>query len=50
MKKHLLITEKSFWQEFVEYLASVYWQGAENDLESQTLNFEYQLFLQTIAS
>jgi hypothetical protein len=50
MKKHLFKSEKSLWQEFVEYLASIYWQGAENDLEAQTLTYEYQLFLQTMAS
>jgi hypothetical protein len=50
MKKHLFKTEKSLWQEFVEYLASIYWQGAENELDDQTINFEYQLFLQTMAS
>ena len=50
MKRHQFKTEKSLWQEFVEYLASVYWQGAENDLTDQTLNFEYKQFLQTMAS
>jgi hypothetical protein len=50
MKKHFFKTEKSLWQEFVEYLASIYWQGAENDLEEQTITFEYQQFIQTMAS
>jgi len=50
MKKHLFKTEKSLWQEFVEYLASIYWSGAENDLEENTLNYEYQIFLQNMAS
>lgn len=50
MKKHLFKTEKSLWQEFVEYLASIYWSGAENDLEEQTLNYEYQIFKEIMAS
>lgn len=35
---------KSAWQEFTEFLASIYWPGAEEDLPEETVIFEYKAF------
>jgi len=49
MKKHLVKTEKSLWQEFCEYLASIYWPEAEESLPEETVDWEYQVFRQMMA-
>jgi len=49
MKRHLKNTEKSLWQEFCEYLATVYWPQAEDELPRETVEWEYQAFRQVMA-
>lgn len=33
------------WEAFVEYLDSVYFEGASEDLDQELVNFEYQSYL-----
>lgn len=35
---------KSFWQEFTEFLSTIYWPGAEEDLPEETVMHEYETF------
>lgn len=49
MKKQTKNTEKSLWQEFTEYLATIYWPEAENELPVETINWEYKAFKQIMA-
>jgi hypothetical protein len=49
MKKHLKNTEKSLWQEFCDYLATIYWPEAEENLPDETIDWEYKIFQQLMA-
>ena len=49
MKKQFKNTEKSLWQEFCEYLETIYYPEAEETLPQETLNWEYKAFLQIMA-
>ncbi len=40
---------KAAWQEFTEFLASIYWPGAEEDLPEETVIFEFNAFLSQLA-
>ena len=49
MKRHLKITEKSLWQEFCEYLSTIHWPEAENELPRETVEWEYRIFCEVMA-
>jgi hypothetical protein len=49
MKKHLFNTEKTLWQEFCEYLATIYWPEAEYYLTEETIDWEYKSFKEMMA-
>ncbi len=49
MKKHLKNTEKTFWQEFCDYLSTIYWPEAEENLPQETIDWEYRAFKQMMA-
>ncbi len=49
MKRQPKSTEKSLWQEFCEYLATIYWPQAEDELPRETVEWEYKSFCQVMA-
>ncbi len=49
MKRQLKNTEKSLWQEFCEYLATIYWPEAEENLTEETIAWEYKAFQEIMA-
>jgi hypothetical protein len=49
MKRHLFNTEKTLWQEFCEYLVTIYWPEAEEYLTEETINWKYKSFKEMMA-
>ncbi|MDE3251219.1 MAG: hypothetical protein KGO92_00340 [Bacteroidota bacterium] len=49
MKKQSKNTEKSLWQEFCEYLATIYFPEAEETLPRETIEWEYKSFQEMMA-
>ena len=50
MKKQSKNSAKSLWQEFTEFLSILYWQGAENDLPEETIQWEWESFKASFTS
>ncbi len=48
MKRQIRKTEKTFWQEFCEYLATIYWPEAEETLPQETVLWEYKSFCEAM--
>ncbi len=44
MKRTSATTEKTLWDEFCDYLASIYWPEAEENLPDELVDWEYRNF------
>jgi len=49
MKKQSIKSGKTMWQEFTEFMATIYWPGAEEDLPSERVEFEFESFKALVA-